>query len=104
MSSRQNQNSYFTLLVEGYSFNPLYVGAEVPCFLVLILALQRAPVLACMAQHLLVELGGNLAMCQWEEGQLVSSMDVVFATPCYAGFKDSSLYVFLALVSGRGIE
>ena len=32
MSSGQNQNSCFKFLVEGYSFfNPLYVGAGVPC-------------------------------------------------------------------------
>ena len=32
MSSGQNQNSYSTLLVERYYFfNPLYVGAGVPC-------------------------------------------------------------------------
>ena len=75
-----------------------------PCLPVPTLALHKVHVLACIAQHLLAELGGNLAMCQWEEGQSVSNTDVVCATPCSTEFKDSSMHVLLTLVLGRGIE
>ena len=51
----------------------------------------------------LAELGGNFKMCQWEEEQLVSNMDVVCATPCFVEIKDSSMHALLALVSGQGI-
>ena len=34
-------------------------------------ALHKVHVLACIAQHLLVELGNNLAMCHCEVGQSV---------------------------------
>jgi hypothetical protein len=36
--------------------------------------------LACIAQHLLAELAGNLAICQWEEEQSVSNTDVAYHT------------------------
>ena len=35
-------------------------------------------------QHLLGELAGNRAICQWEEKQPVSNTDVVCVTPCSA--------------------
>ena len=38
-------------------FHTLYVGTWLPCLLVLTLALHKVHVLACNAQHLLVELG-----------------------------------------------
>ena len=57
--------------------NPLYVGAGVPCLSVLTLALHIVHVMACSAQHRLVELGGNLAMCNLEARQSVSNMNVV---------------------------
>ena len=75
-----------------------------PCFHVPTLALQRARVLVCMAQYLLAELSGNLAMCQWEEGQSVSNTYVVCATPCSVKFKDSYIHALLALVFGQGNE
>ena len=75
-----------------------------PCIPVPTLALQRTSVLACMAQHLLEELGGNLAMCQWEKNQLVSNTYVVCATIYYVEFKDSSMHALLTLVFKRGIE
>ena len=105
MSSGQNQNSYSTLLVERNSFfNHVYVGAGVPCLPVPTLALHKIPVLACIAQHLLAELAGNLAICQWEEEQSVSNTDVVCATLCYAETKHSFMHALLTLVLGRGIE
>ena len=77
MSSGQNQNLYSTLLMEQYFFNLSYVGTGVPCLLVPTFVLHKVSVLRCMAQHLLVELGGNFAMCQWEEVQSVYNTDVV---------------------------
>ena len=105
MSSWQNQNSYSTLWVEPYSFfNPFYVQIGVPCLPIPTLALHKVLVLACIAQHLLVKLVGNLAICQWDEQQLVSNTDLVCATPCFAEFKDSFMYALLTLVLGWGIE
>jgi hypothetical protein len=105
MSSGQNQNSYSTLFVERYSFfNPLYVGASVPCLPALTLALQKILVLVCIAQHLLAKLAENHAICQWEEEQSVSNIDVVCATPYFAETKDSSMHALLTLVLGRGME
>ena len=95
MPSGQNQNLYFILLVERYSFfNPLYVGVGMPFLPFLTLALHKVPILACIAQHLLAKLDGNIVICQWKEGQLVSNNNVVFATPCSVDFKDSSMHVF----------
>ena len=37
----------------------------------------------------------------WEEGQLVSNIDVVCATTCFAEFNDSSMHAHLALMLGR---
>ena len=37
-----------------------------PCLPILTLTLFKVPVLACITQHILVELGGNLLMCQWK--------------------------------------
>ena len=68
------------------------------------LALHKIPILVCITQHLLIELGDNLAMCQWEEGQLVSNTDVVCAIPCSVEFKDSSMHALLALVFGQQVE
>ena len=83
MSSRQNQNSYSTLLVELNSFlNPMYVEAWVPFLLVPTLVLYKAPTLAYIVQYLLAKLGGNLEMCQWKERQSNFNTDVVCATPC----------------------
>ena len=44
-------------------FVPLYIGAGMLCVLVPTLAMHKTLVWACIAQHLLVELGGNLTMC-----------------------------------------
>ena len=105
MSLGQNQNSYYTLLVEWYSFfNPLYVGARVPCLQVPTLALHKILVLACIAQHILAELGGNLAICQWEERQSVSHTDVVCATSCFGKIRDSCMHALLTLMLGQGIK
>ena len=90
-------------IVGGAFFNPLYVGTKLPWFVDPTLALQKAPILACMAQHHLVELGGNLAMCQWE-GQSISNTDVICGTPCSVEFKESSIHALLALVSMQRIE
>ena len=58
MLSKKTQNSYFILLVEQDSFFiPLYVGAWMPFFIVLTLTLHKVPMLACIAQHILVEMG-----------------------------------------------
>lgn len=58
MSLRKNQNLYSILLVKWYSFfTPLYVGAWMPFFLVSTLTLHKVLMLACFAQHILVELG-----------------------------------------------
>ena len=65
-----------------------------PCLPVLILALHKVPVWACIAQHLLAELTGNRAICQWEEEELVSNTDVVCATRLVSynrGLKDTFL-------------
>jgi hypothetical protein len=105
MSSGQNQNLYSTLLVERYSFfNPLYVGAGVPCLPVPILELHKVYVLACITQHLLAELAGIRTICQWEEEQPVSYIDVVCATPCSSETKDPSIHALLTQVLGRKME
>ena len=57
-----------------------------------------------IAQHLLAELVGNRAICQWEKEQLVSNTDVVCATLCSVETKDSSMHAHLTLVLGRGME
>ena len=44
-------------------FKSLYVGVGAPCLPITTLALHKVHVLACIGQHLLVEFGGNLAMC-----------------------------------------
>ena len=98
MSSEQSQKLYFTLFVKGNSFfNPLYVGAGVPCLPISTLALHKVPTLVCIAQHLLAKLGGNLAIFQWEEGHLVSNTDVVCATPCSVEVEDFSMHVLFSL-------
>ena len=74
------------------------------CLPVLILALHKVHVLACIAQHLLAKLAGNRAICQCEEEQSVCNTDVVCVTPCYAKTKDSSMHALLTLVIGRRME
>ena len=70
----QNQNSYFTLLVERNIFlSPLYVDVGVSCLLLPTLTLHIVLVMACNAQHRLAELGGNLTMCQLKTRHLVST-------------------------------
>ena len=51
-----------------------------------------------IAEHILAYLGGNLAICQWEEKQLVSNIHVVCDTPCSAELKDSFMHALLTLV------
>ena len=68
-----------------------------PYFPVPTLVLHKVFVLVCIVQHLLVELGHNLVICQCEKRQLVSYIDVVYDTPCFAGFKDSSIHVILSV-------
>ena len=105
MSPWQNQNLYSTLLVERYSFfNLLYVRDGVSCLPVPILVLHKVYVLACITQHLLVELAGIRTICQWEEEQPVSNIDVVCATLCSSETKDPSIHALLTLVLGRRIE
>ena len=74
------------------------------CLPVLTLALHKVHVLACIAQHLLAKLAGNLVICQWEEEQLVSNTDVICATPCSAETKNSSMHALLTLVLERGMK
>ena len=76
----------------------------VPCLLDPTLALHKVHVLACIAQHLLAELAGNLAICQWKEKQSVFNTDVVCATPCSTETKDFSMHALLTLVLGRRME
>ena len=59
----QNQNSCSTFLVErNYLFGPLFIGACVPCLPLPTLALQDVHEMSCIAQHQLVELGGNVPL------------------------------------------
>ena len=78
MLSGQNQNSYSTLLKDQKKFlRPLYVGVVVPCLPIPILALHIVHVMACIVQHRLAKLDGNLAMCHLKTNQSVSNIDVV---------------------------
>jgi hypothetical protein len=105
MSSCQNQNLYSTLSVERYSFfNSLYVEAGVLCLPVPILVLLKVYVLACITKHLLVELAGIRTICQWEEEQPISNIDVVCVTLCFSETKDPSIHALLTLVLGRRME
>jgi hypothetical protein len=60
---KANPKLVLTLLVKRYPLNPLHVGAWEPCLLVLTLTFYKVSVLACITEHFLAELGGNLAMC-----------------------------------------
>lgn len=63
MSSWQNQ---FVLDIVGwvvFLLHTLVAWAWVPCLLAPTLILHKVPILACIAQHLLTKLCGNLAMC-----------------------------------------
>jgi hypothetical protein len=55
-------------------FHPMYVGAGFPCLQVLTLVLHKVLVLASISQHLLSELGDNLAMCHYEARHSISNV------------------------------
>ena len=78
ISSRQNQNSYSTLLTErNFFFILLCVKVGMSCLPILSLALHKVIVLACIAQNLFVELDNNFAMSHQEVGRLVSTTNMI---------------------------
>ena len=84
MLSWQNQTPRSTLLVKGNFFVSLSVEAEVPCLPTPTLTYHNFHVMACIAQHLLAKLGGNLTMCHWGLGSWISNIDMECVTPCPA--------------------
>jgi hypothetical protein len=68
------------------------------------LELHKVYVLACITQYILAELAGIRTICQWEEEQPVSNIDVVCATPCISKTNDPSIHALLTLVLRRRME
>lgn len=75
---KANHNSYFTLLVEQKSFKPLYVDARMPCLPFMALALHIVLVFTHIAQYILVESGGNLAICHHGKNNLICFFICIF--------------------------